>query len=331
MELLATTYLLLFFSLAWTLVYIGYVFEQQLAARRRGWQRLLVIVPQGLTNPFAGHRISEINQSAELYKRLGELRIPFTLETAVQAVGEEIHFYLIVPRYAVKKSIKLIESLWPTGYVTYADDYELWLADTPAEGGHIAGVYLAQAKPFCIPLKTGFKGHFEPFSGVLRQLSSLAAVGEGAAIQWVVRSADPRLIVDIADHLQKFQAGEYHASRHVHERFLLTPETIKLLEKKAGSPLFAVNCRIVAAGSRGNGKSILRELAGQFEEATLAGDQHNSFSTVSPKNFDKFLESFFNRRFESAQEMILTAEELATYFHFPGPTTSVPKIKRSEF
>jgi hypothetical protein len=330
MDLLAITYLLLFFTLAWSLIYIGYIFEQRMMARRQGWERLLVIVPQGLINPFTEHRFSEINQSTELYKRLGELHIPFTLETAVHSVGEEIHFYILVPRFAMKKTVKLIESLWPTGYVAHADEYDLWLAETPAEGGHIAGAYLTQAKPFCIPLKTAFKGHFEPFLGVLRRLSGLAAVGEGAAIQWIVRPADPRLINDIADHLQKFRGGEYHPSRHVHERFILTPETIKLLEAKARSPLFAVNCRVVAAGARGNGKAILKELVGHMEEATIAGDQHNAFTMVSPKNANTFLDSYFNRRFESAHEMILTADELATYFHFPGPHTATPKIKRTE-
>lgn len=328
MELLSTTYLLLFFTLAWVLIYVGYLFEQKMTAGRRGWGRLAVIIPKGAIQPSAQEHHSEVNQSAELYKRLGELHIPFTLETAVHSVGEEIHFYILVPRFALRKTAKLIESLWPTGSVAHADEYDLWLAETPAEGGHIAGAYLTQAKPFCIPLKTAFKGHFEPFLGLLRRLSGLAAVGEGAAIQWVIKSADPRLINDIADHLQKFRGGEYHPSRHVHEKFMLTPETIKLLEAKAQSPLFAVNCRVVAARSGGNGRAILKDLVGHMEEVTTVSDQHNAFVMATPKSADKFLDAFFNRRFEPAHEMILTADELATYFHFPGSMTATPKIKR---
>ena len=95
-------------------------------------------------------------------------------------------------KLTVDERLRLIETLWPTGYVTPAEDYELWLDSTPENDGHIAAGYLTQVKPYCIPFKSAEKAHFEPFLGVLRHLSNLAAIGEGAAIQWTVRTADPR-------------------------------------------------------------------------------------------------------------------------------------------
>ena len=328
MELIAFSYLLLFFIIAFGILAIGRMVEKMLMQMRHGWVRLLIIVPQGLVNPLANHRPHEIFQSAELYKRLGELNIPFTLETAVHSVGEEIHFYLYVPTFFSKNVCKLVESLWPSGYITRADDYELWLGNSPENSGHIAAGYLAQVKPYCIPFKSAQRGHFEPFLGILRHLSGLAAVGEGAAIQWIVRKADPRLIEDIGDHLRKFQEGEYHPSRHVHENFLLTRDTIKLLEEKVSSPLFAVNCRIITTGSGGNAKQLLEHLASHFSAGSATGREHNQFKLEEPKQPERLIDAFLSRRFEPSQEMIITANELATYFHFPGPTTAAPKIKR---
>ncbi len=328
MNVLATSYLFLFFIIAIGLFLIGRLVEKMLMRQRQGWVRLLVIVPQGLINPFANHKPHEINQSAELYRRLSELNIPFTLEASVHIVGEEILFYISVPTLYSKDTSRLIETLWPSGYVARADEHELWLGNATESDGHVAGGYLAQARPYCIPLKHAQKGHFEPFLGVLRHLSSLAAVGEGAAIQWVVRRADPRLVEDIGSHLQKFERGEYHPSRHVHEQFILTPETVKLLEAKVKSPLFAVNCRIVTAAATGNASELLDHLASHFEAGSTTSDQHNNFKLIKPKQTDRLIEAFLNRRFEPTQEMILSADELATYFHLPGSSTAVPKIHR---
>lgn len=328
MEVLALSHLLLFFIMAFGLLIIGRLIEKLVMQKRHGWVRLLVIVPQGLINPFANHRPHEIDLSADLYKRLNELNIPFALETAVHNVGEEIHFYISVPTLYSKTTAQLIESLWSNGYVRTAEDYELWLGNSPKNHGHVSAGYLSQAKPYCVPLKSSHRGHFEPFLGILRHMSNLAAVGEGATIQWVVRKADPHLAIDIGNHLQKFRRGEYHPSRHVHEHFILTPKTIKLLEEKVSSPLFAVNCRIITAATTDTAENLLSHLASHFEAGSTTGDQHNNFKLVKPKQIDRLLDAFLSRRFEPSQEMILTADELATYFHLPGSTTSVPKIKR---
>jgi hypothetical protein len=328
MELLAMSYLLIFFIAAACLLLLGRMIEQKMTSERRRWVRLLVIIPQGIAMPLAEHRPHEIALSTDLYKRLHEQSIDFTLETAVHAVGEEIHFYLCVRAIHVEVATRLIESLWHTSHIAAVDEYDLWSTGMTEKGGRWAAGYLSQARPYCIPLKTAKKGHFEPFSGILGHLSELETVGEAAAIQWVVRPADSRLMHDAARHLEQFNKGEYHPSRHVHEEFLLTPETIKVLEEKINSPLFIVNCRIVAATATGNAHRVLHDLASHFEAGSTTSNNHNNFKLIEPKNPEKILAGFFSRQFEPAQEMVLTAEELATYFHFPGSSTALPKIRQ---
>lgn len=328
MDILAASYLLLFFVLTFALIAAGRIAEKMVMAERRRWVRLLVTVPQGIDHPFAEHGPHEIATSTELYKRLHELHIPFDLEVAVHAMGEEIHFYVAVPRMHMRATSRLIQSLWRTSSVAETDDYELWIDLPSNEDPHAALGYLGLARPYCVPLQTARKGHFEPFAGVLRHLANLAAVGEAGVIQWLARPADPRLIADVREHLQKFQKGDYHPSRHVHEHFILTPESLKALEAKAQSPLFRVNCRIATASAAGDAHELLRRFGNHFEASSVTDSQHNHFALVRPKKAEKAFAEFFTRTFDPAQTMIVTAEELATYFHLPGPRTASPKIRR---
>lgn len=329
MDILAVSYFLLFWIVAFGLLVVAREVEKNIAAERTTWVRLLVLVPQGISHPFTEHRPHEIENSTELYKRLHELHIPFTLEVAVHTVGEEIHFYISTPRLHARRVRALIQTLWHTSSVVQADEYELWL-DVPTEkDAHVAIGYLGQARSYLVPLQTARRGHFEPLTGVLRHLANLSAVGEAGALQWVVREADAGLMNDIRTHLERLRRGEYHPSRHIHEHFILTPESLGLLEEKVRSPLFAVNCRLVTASADGNATELLEKLANHIEASSVTDNQHNHFKLIRPKNNSKALAEFFARRFEPAQTMILTAQELATYIHLPGPRTPSPKIRRS--
>lgn len=328
MEELATSYILILCLSGIGLLLLGRLIELRMLRSRKEWVRLLIIVPQGLAAPLLKHSEKEIALSTELYKRLGELGIPFTLEAAVHALGEEIHFYMCVPRYGERRTIQLIETLWRSAYVHHADEYEVWLPDAPTTQEHITAGYLTLAKPYSLPLKVAHKGNFEPFSGVLRALSNLGSMGDGAAIQWVIKPADPRLMRDVGEHLNRLEKGEYHASRFIHEDFLVTPGATNALREKAHAPLFAVNCRIISARTHGNASFALDSITKAYVAGSLQGTQYNSFAVNNTRNPQKLITNFLNNTFEPAQEMILSAEELATYFHLPGPTTPFPRIKR---
>lgn len=322
MTALIVSYIFLFVVAAAILFVAGNAVHARLDARLKGMVHLLVSVPQ-TPHSLSSRHAHEVAVTADLYARLHELRIPFVLEAAVHGVGEEIHFYLSVAKIHHSHAVRLIETLIPGAYVTHSEEYQLWL-----ENGNVAGGYLRQTFPSCIPLKTGQKGLFEPFLMMLRALSNLAVVGEGAAVQWVVQPAGPAALADVRDHLQKFERGEYHPSRHLHEAFALTPQSIKLIEQKARSPLFAVNCRLVATELAGNAKGLLKNLLSHLETDPQTHPIHNHLAFTAPKDMQDFFKLFLNRRFAPNQTMILTADELATFFHLPGPATAIPKLRR---
>ncbi len=307
---------------------IQHLSKKYLHNNRDNWARLLLIVPESLINPFAAHRPHEIALSSELYKRLGELNIPFTLEAVVHTLGEEIYFYIIVRNRDKRRVHSLVESLWPTAYLNDAQEYDLWL-DDKAEKGNVVGGYLTLVRPYSIPLKTADRGHFEPFLGLLRGLSTLAAVGEGAAVQVIVRPADSHALASVGEYLQKLENGTYHPSKHMHEEFIITPETIKRVREKVGSPLLRVNFRIITSTTTGDAEKIFKHLTKHIEESSHdRAQQHNVFAAKIPKDQLSLTRDFLEYSFNDAQEMIMSTDELATYFHLPGPTTAAPKIKR---
>lgn len=285
---------------------------------------LLIVVPQGIVNPLAKHGPSEIELSIEFYKRLLENKIPFVLEVAVHGVGEEVNFYISVPEKSVYTTAKLIESLWSDGYATTADDYNLWISGS----NKVSSAYLSQKKPYSIPLRKVKLSENELFQPMLKYLSNLRSVGEGAIFQWIVHPAHPKLVHDVSRLLKKMKFGKYDGSKHVHEDFVLSPDNVKRLEDKIKSPLVAVNARaITVAKTQERSQEILDGLMDILEKIP-SSSSHNELRSVSKKKEAEMIDSFLTKEFHETQEMVLNVSELASLFHFPGANTAIPKIRR---
>src|SRR3989338_11373286 len=70
---------------------------------------LLVKLPQRLEKEAKEEPLKEINLTGQLLSGLSSLKIPFSLETAVHNIGEEIHFYLCVPVNSMEFAKKLVQ------------------------------------------------------------------------------------------------------------------------------------------------------------------------------------------------------------------------------
>src|SRR5260221_559144 len=55
---------------------------------------------------------TELAHFEQLLGSLGAIKKPFVFEVAVPHVGEEIHFYLAVPKLSSEVAIKQIQGLW---------------------------------------------------------------------------------------------------------------------------------------------------------------------------------------------------------------------------
>lgn len=290
------------------------------------WRRLLFVVPASMVNPFAKHTEGDHQTTEELYKRLHRLSIPFGVEAVVRELGEEIYFYLIVRERDKKTVHALVESLWPTGYLSSDENEDFWSGNHTKEEP-IMGGYFTLERPYAIPLATRSEADEDPFLAFLKKMSGLATVGEGAALQALVREADSHLIDAVGTYLTRLEQGTYSPSKHVHPEFVLTPESTKVIREKISSPLFAVTLRLVAYTAAGQASTLLKSMGDTLTPETKH-PHHNHLKLVIPKRQTELLQNLLTYTFDPAQEIILSAEELATYLHLPSPHTRIVKIKR---
>lgn len=288
------------------------------------YELLLVEVPLGSeVQPFAAsHTLSELGATVQLLESVAGYHMPFALEAAVHHVGEEIHFYLYIPRRHKREIVSDVERIFPKAKIV-SDDYDPWM-----EGGAVEIMKLHQAKPAVVPLRGAVRPERDMFAEVLRIMSHLKVIGESAVIQFVVRPLAPHRRKEYANAIAALKSGTARSFKIIDEGFLATPETLSLLESKLDSPLLSVNGRVlVAHHDKSEAKRIAKSLSGSFEEKRGVGLYNEIYATPAVKP-NQALAEFSRRAFNEKDEMVLSAQELATLFHFPTRHASNPKTYR---
>ena len=145
----------------------------------------------------------EINLSAQLFSILAGLKSPFVFEAAVHHIGEEIHFYCAVPRESIEFVSRQIEGLWEEASVELIDDYNIF---NSAAGAATSGIYLKQKLSYALPIRAYIEASIDTFAPILSGLSKINEIGEGAAIQLLIKPAPAsakKSILQIIDNLKK--------------------------------------------------------------------------------------------------------------------------------
>lgn len=326
-------------------------------ARRTARQRLaeglrkrlfLIRFPRTDANQTAGNA-DEITRAIALSEQLvTALAAPgetLAFEIAVPYVGEEIHFYAAVSRKMAEPFVRQVQSLWNDARVEPADEYNVF-----HYGGAVAGVTLRESERFLIPLRTYQEVKGDTFLPILGGLTKLNAVGEGCAIQYLVRHARKDAKRELTNARKALQKGISLKHLLDEKRALfadlknaIAPEkkdesasaasepmrderAEKLIESKLARPLFEVNVRVVAsAPTPHRAEGLLTELTTGFSQFDVP--ERNNFKLARPKQMQAFVRQFSFREFSSEDAMILNAEELASVFHMPTPWTALPRLR----
>src|SRR3989344_5658853 len=307
---------------------------------------LLVKLPQksGSENESKEEPLKEINLTAQLLSSLAGLKIPFSLEAAVHGIGEEIHFYLSVPAENIQFASRQIQGLWNDAYVEETDDYNIFNHQDVSQG-----VFLKQKESYVLPIRTYEEANLDTFLPILSNFSKIQEIGEGAAIQVLVKPA-PKLfkksaesfiyqlkkgakledvlkgnkmitLKDVSAALKGKKPDEQQPAKPV-----LDEEAIKALEKKLAKQVFAVNVRlIVSAQNQPKAEEMLNSLAGSFEQ--FQAPLRNGIKIIKPRDSKKLIFKYISRKFDNSQQMFLGSDEVASLFHFPTSVTGIPKIK----
>lgn len=275
-----------------------------------------------------------------------------TLEMAVPSNGEQISFFIAMPRKYQELVEKQVHSFFPSAHIEKVSEYSIF-----TRRGKTAGSWLKLKKNPAYPIRTYKFLETDSLHNITNALSKMEDVAEGASIQLVLRSSSSfrsrRLGKKISLRMQQGKTLDKAGSNNfvgelihdVRENSLteeermkkrdqrpvnLTPEEndiIKQIESKANKAHFEVNIRLLAcANTQERAEMILSELENafvQFEDLNL-----NKFLAVRDKslNAGRLAKDFIFRYFDGFRSIRLDTEELASIFHFPISTTQTPKI-----
>ena len=277
-------------------------------------------------------------------------------EMATPQVGEEISFYLAVPRRYENVIEKQVHGFFPEASVEGIEDYNIFNPD-----GVTGGSYLKLNRKYILPFKTYQNLETDPLNEMTNALSKLAKKGEGAAIQIVFQpnsSKWQKMGLDVAREMQKGRSFSQALSEKSGSLFfislkdilgiggsskkdsqsagdkpnLITPgqqEIIKALEGKANKFGFDVNIRLlVSANKRERVEELLSHLEAAFTQFNAPNlNQLKSVRLKKGRKLKRLIYDFSFRLYNKKQRLLLNTEELTSIFHFPITATGTPKIR----
>jgi hypothetical protein len=296
--------------------------------------------------------IKEIAKSEQFFSSLASLNSPVILEAAIPSVGKNIHFYVAVQSKSADPVLGQLHAIWPEAEILPAEDYNLF-----HPGGVNLGAVLTQKEFWGLPVRTYKEIQADSFQTILGGLENVDELGEGAAIQVVIKAASEksklgRKILEKVKRGESLQTAlvdqEWHSLHKDFANAILgkggenleqvknsetkKPDTVlqEALENKLNKPILQVNFRILAsAPSESQARGILEGTVSGLEQFSSPGK--NSFRLILPKNISALAEEFIFRDANNSQAVYLTGEELAGIFHLPTPFTEISNLARLNY
>jgi hypothetical protein len=292
---------------------------------------------------------TELAHFEQLLNGLTAIKKPIIFEVAVPHIGEEIHFYIGVPKFSAEVATKQIQGLWNGASVELvSDDFNIFNAN-----GATAAAYVAQKEHYALPVRTYAELGLDSFESIVGAFSKINEIGEGASLQLVVRAASGGYKKEIYHYIEQLKKGDpikkvlgkgvvssvsvsdvtdvfnpKSKEEQAEEKSnrVVDDEAVKALQMKVTKPLFEVNLRLIAsAGSPFQANDILDGLAAGFSQ--FGSPMRNDFKIVKPRNPKNIVNDFIYRIFDDGEKMLLSSEEIASIYHLPISSTETPRIK----
>ncbi len=278
----------------------------------------------------------------------------FTFE--IVAMQGTISFYVAVPAAWQQFFEEQIHAQYPTAQLEPVDDYNLF-----TRAGTAIGTELRFRRMYALPIRTykTIEGG-DPLNALTNALSRLSEE-ESGAIQYIVRSANPRWHKKASKLIEGLRKGKLlhevtrgpsmrkavgvmtstlstsnkQSSSDQHYLSQTNQKLIDLLEGKNSKAGLDVVIRIVVnAQGKASAQQRLHDIVNAYSQYRHY-DQGNGFHVTGTKRSHAFMERFiyrtfhggiFSRLFERSRPIIMSAEEMASLFHLPLPSTETPRI-----
>lgn len=338
---------LFFFCIA---VVLGVVFTW---ARKKNFNELLrgslkmsllvIKLPPEVVKPDEKRPLKERIAVAEQFlTTLSSLKKPTVLEIALPHFGEEIYFYLAVPKESISFVQRQIQGFYPNAFVALSEDYNIF---NPT--GETVSAFLKLKEPWLLPIRTYQELEADPISPILNAFSKLEKEGEGMVFQVILQPASKTAKKSLEEAIKKMRQGASLkdvlggrgwkdvgqalggvVNPQVPDKNQEKPKSIdeigaKTLESKINKNLFLVNLRFLAsAQTKSRAEEIIGNILGSFHQ--FGSPTKNNFAAFRPSNQQKFIFNYSFRTFSPKESIILNVEEIASFWHFPNLVSSAP-------
>lgn len=258
-----------------------------------------------------------------------------------------ISFYMAVARNLQQFFEEQLHAQYPTAQIEEVEDYN---AFTPT--GVAVGTELALVRQFAFPIRTYKQMEGDPLNALTNALSRLGE-HESGVLQFIARSAHPRWHragVLIAEKLRsgkslseasgKPAGGVQRVAGVIGASFTASraepdvdrmptqrdQQLVELLEEKTSKAGLELTIRLVVSAP--GHEHAKRRLQGMIDAFTQYRNYEfgNGFKPAGFRSDQTFMRGFIYRTFHEGRHVILNAEEMASIFHLPLPSTETPNI-----
>jgi len=286
----------------------------------------------------------------------GFLKAWFSFEIA--SIGGRIHFFIRTPKFFRNLIEAQIYSQYPEVEIIEADDYTKILPDNlPNDDWNLWGAEFGLTKEDAYPIKTYADFNLEsvkeeeekvdPMSSMMEFMGSIKE-GEHIWAQFLIRASSNKWVKDgekLKDKIldkTKGESGKAEATR-------LSPgdiDVLKALERNMSKLGFDTGIRIMYFARRDKFSPInIASIIGvmkQYNTQNLNGfkpinSTAGGFWLKKQREYrkQKLMINAYRRRGYfyppfSKKSCVLTSDELATVYHYPGMAVGAPTFERSE-
>jgi len=237
---------------------------------------------------------------------------------AFEIVGkkEDIRFYVSVHEKLRDLVEKQIYGAYPGAEVREIDEYNIF-----SEEGKVECATLKLASPSFYPLKLYRDLPTDPLSSLTSVLAKMQEE-EGAVIQIIVSPADKKWSKMGKAFIAKTKKAEADPEK---AKYNVDPKTYDAIENKCSKVGFETTVRLVVSSySQEAAKAHLDNLKSVFNQFN---SDLNNWSTAKQWFRQLFMIDFIYRYQPLfGSKSILSAEELATIYHFPNKSIETPHV-----
>lgn len=230
---------------------------------------------------------------------------------------EDIRFYISVPKDIKDLVEKQVYGAYPGADIREVDEYNIF-----SKTGKVAFTSLKLKSSNFYPIKVYKDLPTDPLSSLTAAMAKMSD-GEGCAVQIIISPANNSWSHNGRAYISKTKKNESDPEK---AKYNIDPKTYDAIENKCSKVGFETTIRIVVSSSdQQKAKMHLNNLIGVFNQ--FSSDLN---ALVPPKwhMLKKFFMIDFIYRYLPifGSKSVLSAEELATIFHFPNKSVETPHI-----